>query len=291
MAAERVTVVGLGLMGSALTTAAEAAGLGVTVWNRSASKTRAFADGPARVASTIEEAIDASDIVVVCVRDYDATRAALRRPSIEERLDGKAIVQLSTGTPAQAGETAAWAAGVGASYLDGSIMGFPQDIGTDGLVVLYGGEQATFDRCSAVTAAFGGTAVRIGSNPGSAAALDNALLSVYFSFLFGVLSGAAICDAEGIPLDTFKEVGGSMMPIFGGILDRSVDMIASDSYESEHSTLETSLGAMSKIAAVVEDTGLDDRLIECMRTYATEAIEAGQGGLGNAILFKHLQGK
>jgi hypothetical protein len=74
-------------------------------------------------------------------------------------------------------------------------------------------------------------------------------------------------------------------------VDVLLALIASDSYESEHSTLETSLEAMSKIAAVVEDTGLDGRLIECMRTYATEAIEAGQGGLGNAILFKHLQGK
>jgi 3-hydroxyisobutyrate dehydrogenase-like beta-hydroxyacid dehydrogenase len=55
-------------------------------------------------------------------------------------------------------------------------MGFPQDIGTDGLVVLYGGSQQTFDRCGPIAATFGGTAMRIGNDPGSAAALDNALL-------------------------------------------------------------------------------------------------------------------
>ncbi len=280
---------GLGLMGSALARATMAAGLEVTVWNRSPEKAQAFADGPARVASTVDDAVGAGDIVVVCVRDHDATNEALRTPAVERRLAGKVVVQLSTGTPAQAREAAAWAAGVGADYLDGSIMGFPQDIGTDGLVILYGGDRETFDRFAPVAAALGGTAMRVGDDPGSAAALDNALLSIYFSFLFGVLNGAAICDAEGIPLELFKEVGNSLMPVFSGVLERSLDMITSGEFDSEHSTLETSSGAMSQIAAVVREAGLDGRFIECMRTYIAEATDAGKAGLGNAVLFEHLR--
>ena len=289
MAANGVTVIGLGLMGSALARAAMAAGLDVTVWNRSAAKAQAFAGGPARVASTVEDAVDASDVIVACVRDHDATNEALRTPTVEALLPGKTIVQLSTGTPAQAREAAGWAAGVGAAYLDGSIMGFPQDVGTDGLVILYGGDRETFERLGPVAAAFGGTAMRVGDDPGSAAALDTALLSIYFSFVFGVLNGAAICDAEGIPLDTFGQVGNSLMPVFSGVLERSVGMIASGSFESEHSTLDTSSGAMAQIAAVVREAGLDERFVECMRTYIAEAIDAGKGHLGNAVLFEHLR--
>ena len=129
MAADGVTVIGLGLMGSALARTAASAGLEVTVWNRSPSRAQAFADGLARAASTVEDAVSASEVVVVCVRNHDATNEALRTPAVEERLAGKVLVQLSTGTPAQAREAADWAASVGAAYLDGSIMGFPQDIG------------------------------------------------------------------------------------------------------------------------------------------------------------------
>ena len=289
MAADSLTVMGLGLMGSALARVAVSAGHDVTVWNRSPSRAQAFADGPGRIASTAEEAVDASDVVVVCVRDHEATNEALRTPTIEMRLAGKVIVQLSTGTPAQAREAADWAGGVGAEYLDGAIMGFPQDIGTDGLVILYGGDEATFDRYQPVAAAFGGTAMRIGDDPGSAAALDTALLSTYFSFLFGVLHGVAICDAEGLPFDAFKQVGNSLMPVFSGVLERSVDMIASGTFDSQHSTLETSSGAMSQIAAVVREAGLDERFVECMRTYISEATDAGKGNLGNAVLFEHLR--
>jgi 3-hydroxyisobutyrate dehydrogenase-like beta-hydroxyacid dehydrogenase len=276
-------------MGSALARAALSAGLNVTVWNRSPSKAQTFVDEPARIALTVKEAVDASEVIVVCVRDHDATNEALRTRTTEERLAGKIVVQLSTGTPTQAREASGWAAGVGAHYLDGSIMGFPQDIGTDGLVILYGGDQETFERYGPIAAAFGGAASRVGDDPGSAAALDNALLSIYFSFLFGVLNGAAICDAEGIPLAEFSEVGKSLMPVFSGVLERSAEMIARGSFESEHSTLDTSSGAMAQIAAVIRGAELDGRFIECMRTYIAEATEAGKGNLGNAALFEHLR--
>ena len=58
---------------------------------------------------------------------------------------------------------------------------------------------------------------------------------------------------------------------------------------SEHSTLDTSSGAIAQIAAVMRDTELDVRFIECMRSYIAEAIEAGKGNLGNAVLFQHLR--
>ena len=66
-------------------------------------------------------------------------------------------------------------------------------------------------------------------------------------------------------------------------------MIARGSFESEHSTLDTSSGAMAQIAAVMRDAELDGRFIECMRTYIAEATEAGKGNLGNAALFEHLR--
>lgn len=253
------------------------------------SKAQAFVDGPARVATTIEEALDASEVIVVCVRDHDATNKALRTPATEERLAGKTIVQLSTGTPAQAREASVWAEGIQAYYLDGSIMGFSQDIGTNGLVILYGGDQDTFDRYAPIASAFGGTAMRVGDDPGSAAALDNALLSIYFSFLFGALNGAAICDAEGISLTEFSEVGKSLVPVFSDVLERSTAMIARGSFEFAHSTLETSSGAMAQIAAVMRDAELDGRFIECMRRYIAEASEAGKGNLGNAVHFEQLR--
>lgn len=236
MAANSVSIIGLGLMGSALARTAVSAGLNVTVWNRSPLKARAFIDGPAQIASSVEDAVAASEVLVVCVRDHTATSETLRTPMTEKLLADKIAVQLSTGTPTQAREASNWASSVGAAYIDGSVMGFPQVIGSDGLVILYGRDQKTFERYETIAAAFGGSAMRVGDDPGSAAALDNALLSIYFSYLFGVLNGAAICDAEGIALAKFSEVGRSLMPVFSDVLERSVEMIDNRSFESEYSS-------------------------------------------------------
>ena len=170
-------------------------------------------------------------------------------------------------------------------------MSFPDAIGTDKCAILYSGKTDSFESCEPVTKAFGGTAQFIGRDAGMAAALSNAGLSIYFSFTFGVLNGAAICDAEKVPLALFHELGLSVLPVFGDVLSRSVKMISADDYHSEHSTLNTSAGALGQIAAVGEDAGLDGRLIEVMLNYAKRGIEAGFGSVGNAVLFKQFRNR
>jgi 3-hydroxyisobutyrate dehydrogenase-like beta-hydroxyacid dehydrogenase len=76
--ASTVTVIGLGLMGSALARAFLQAGHELTVWNRTPAKTAAF-EGLARIAGTVQEACAASDAVVVSVPKYEVSNALLAR--------------------------------------------------------------------------------------------------------------------------------------------------------------------------------------------------------------------
>lgn len=48
---------------------------------------------------------------------------------------------------------------------------------------------------------------------------------------------------------------------------------------------------MKQLAAVMRDAEIDGRFVEIMGAYATEAIEAGKGGLSNAVLFELLRGR
>jgi 3-hydroxyisobutyrate dehydrogenase-like beta-hydroxyacid dehydrogenase len=273
-------------MGSALARTLSAAGLNVTVWNRNPEKANRLEPGTVRIATTVEEAVSAGSVVVVCVRDYEVTNQLLRGSAVERALSGRVILQLSTGTPAQAREAASWASGVGASYLDGAIIAFPDAIGNEDCAILYAGRADVFASCQRVVRALGGISPLVGDDPGSAAALDSGLLSIYFSFVFGVAHGAAICDAANVPLPLFEEMATSMLPIMGDVLSRSVAMITADDFESQHSTLETSVGAMAQVASVAQESGLDTRFIELMRAYARQALEAGHGSVGNAVLFK-----
>jgi 3-hydroxyisobutyrate dehydrogenase-like beta-hydroxyacid dehydrogenase len=92
-------VLGLGDMGSALARAFLANRHSVTVWNRSESKTAPLVHAGARQAKSVEDAAAASDVIVVCVIDYAVSNSLLDSPAVLQKLRGKTVVQLTSGTP------------------------------------------------------------------------------------------------------------------------------------------------------------------------------------------------
>lgn len=283
---ERVAVLGLGLMGSALARAFVAGGRSPVVWNRSAARCEPFEPLDATIAASVLDAVEAADVVVVCVRDYDVTATLLDTPEILPALTGKTVVQLSTGTPGQAREAAAWAADHDVAYLDGAIMAFPNAIGTESAVVLYSGPSATFERVSPLVADFGGTQMLVGDDSSTAAAIDNGLLSMYYGVLLGTLHGAGICDSSDVPQSTLRDLATALMPTLQDVVIRTLDMVASGDYRSDHSTIGTTVDALGHIAAVSREAGLDTTFVTCAQHYATGAAELGHAQHGPASMFE-----
>src|SRR5688572_20794204 len=93
-----VSVIGAGSMGSALTRAFISKGFNVTVWNRNQSKMQPLIDMGAMAAKDITAAIRASNVIVICVSDYKATRNILEANGVAASLKNKTLIQLSTGT-------------------------------------------------------------------------------------------------------------------------------------------------------------------------------------------------
>ncbi|MDT0318104.1 NAD(P)-dependent oxidoreductase [Streptomyces millisiae] len=188
-AAGGVTVLGLGAMGTALARTLLAAGHPVTVWNRTRARAEALAAEGATVADTPEAATAANPLVIVCVLDYAAVRQTLEPAAAA--LAGRALVNLTNGTPAQAGETAAWANGHGADYLDGGIMAIPPMIGHPGATLLYSGSRAAFDTHQRTLERFG-VAAYLDKDPGAAPLYDIALLSAMYGLFGGALHAIAL---------------------------------------------------------------------------------------------------
>lgn len=190
-----VTVLGLGDMGTALARALVGAGHRTTVWNRTAAKAEALAAEGARTAATAGAAVAASPLVVVCLLDYDSVRQVLA--PLGDALSGRAVVNLTNGTPRQARELAAWAAGHGAQYLDGGIMAVPPMIGTPAAFLLYSGSPDAFTAHRTVLDLFG-ESHHLGEDPGRAPLYDLALLSAMYGMFSGVLHGYALIRSDGV---------------------------------------------------------------------------------------------
>ncbi|CAL9574485.1 hypothetical protein SUDANB170_04921 [Streptomyces sp. enrichment culture] len=101
-----LTLLGTGAMGTALGRAWLAAGHPLTVWNRTPERTAALTAEGAVAADSAAAAVAANRLVVACLLDDASVGAALEGAD----LAGRDLVNLTTGTPADARARAAWAA-------------------------------------------------------------------------------------------------------------------------------------------------------------------------------------
>ncbi|MFI7273915.1 NAD(P)-dependent oxidoreductase [Streptomyces sp. NPDC049879] len=194
MAKAAVTVMGLGEMGRALADALVTAGHPTTVWNRSAAKADDLVARGAVRAATVEEAVLAGPLVLVCLLDNDVARATLRPAA--DALRGRTLVNLTNGTPAQAREAESWAADHGAAYLDGGIMAIPSTIATPEAFVLYSGRKAHFEAHRETLEALG-AARYLGADTGMAPLYDLALLSAMDMMFEGFFHSVAMATSHG----------------------------------------------------------------------------------------------
>src|SRR5258706_15926947 len=128
----RATVIGTGTMGSALVRALLAAGHPVTAWNRTPGRAAPLGSAGASIAADPAVAVQASDLVLMCVSDQAAADELLSSGSLADLLRDRSLVQLTTGTAADGRRNAAWASSRGIGYVDTAIPPYPPATRTAG---------------------------------------------------------------------------------------------------------------------------------------------------------------
>ncbi len=270
-----VSVIGLGLMGQALAAAFLGAGHATTVWNRSADKARGLVADGAVLAATPGDAVAASDLVVVCVSTYDVVHDVIG--ALGDALHGKTLVNLTSGSSAQARQTAEWAERNGAAYLDGAIMITPPGIGAETSVLFYAGDRAVFDAHEPVLKLLGGGTTHLGTDHGKPALFDVSLLGLMWGALNSFLHGVAIVETGGVKALEFlpwAHMWLDAIKIFTA--DYAAQIDAGDGkFPAHDATLETHLGALKHLVEESEALGVDTELPKYSEALMERVIAQG----------------
>jgi len=286
-----VTVVGLGDMGSALARAFLANRHIVTVWNRSEAKAAPLVQAGARQARSVAEAAAASDVIVVCVIDYAATNSLLDSPAVLGNIRGKTVVQLTSGTPQLAREAEAWARRHEIAYLDGAILGYPSGVGAPECTILYSGQQKLFEDHKHLLGSLAGNSIFVGESIGSASALDASVLSFFFAAELGFLHGAALCEAEGLPLDSYREAASAAISLLAADTSKAVGMISASNYAGEEASLEVCGKALGNVLRFSDEAGVNRASSELLVELVKRAIDSGYSGDEFPAVFEVLRKK
>ena len=273
-----ITVIGTGRMGSALVHSLLRSGYRTTVWNRTRHKTDPLVKLGAAVAPSVLEAVNESEIIIVNVSDYAATKALLRSDPIAAVIRGKLIVELTSGTPGGAREAAEWCTEHGACYLDGAIMATPDFIGTEAGTILISGAVEAFDSNSDVFRALGGNVQHIGEEPGRANALDSALLALMWGALFGTLHAIAVCQAEEIELGELARQWTATAPVVDGLVADLIKRARAGRFASDDETLSSISahhGSLQHLLELMQSRKIDRSVVNGYDAIFKRAIAEG----------------
>ncbi|MGW4717698.1 NAD(P)-dependent oxidoreductase [Nocardia sp. NPDC004260] len=198
--ARAVSVVGLGPMGQAMVRAFLAAGVEVTVWNRSPEKADAMVEIGAKRAATVAAALDANEVTVLSLTHYAAMYDVLGPAT--GHLDGKVIANLSSDSPEQARKGAAWVRSHGAQFLSGGVMSAGDNITHPASYIFYSGPRAVFDAHAELLRPLSPQEY-LGADDGLAQIFYQGLLTIFHPWLLAFDQATAMIDRSGHDVAAF----------------------------------------------------------------------------------------
>jgi 3-hydroxyisobutyrate dehydrogenase-like beta-hydroxyacid dehydrogenase len=283
-----VTVVGLGAMGSAIASAFLKAGRTTTVWNRSEEKTLALRQSGAACATDPGSAVVASDVVIVCIDDYAATRELLTKHELYALLGDRVLIQFSTGTPQEARSLQVDITGGGARYLDGAILAYPREIGHDALIAV-SGDDDTYRDVEPLLAALSSDLRYLGDAVGAAAALDIAVMSYYVVTHLGLVHAGLVCESEGVGRDMLASVLVDSLPSDVEEIAHLGDALQRDEFSDPDASINVYSNILDRILSQAADRGIDNRIPGFANRLYKDGVDAGLGDQEVVALIKLLR--
>lgn len=235
-----VTVLGAGMMGSAVVRALLTAGHPVHVWNRTRSRADALADIGAVVVDDVTAAIRSGDVVISMLLTNDVVLSTLAAPAAAGALRDRVVVNLTTVMPQDVPELAAFVEANGGRFLDGIIAGYPDAIGRRGAALLCAGRTEVWEEVADIVRTLGGRSHLVGEDVRVAAVVDSAMIGyLALTTQVAVVEALAYASSLGVAprqvLPYLNDVAAAMPHLVGDLVDR----VEREAWTTERVTLDT----------------------------------------------------
>lgn len=209
----KLTLIGTGMMGSGLASAALARGDSVTVWNRTLDRARPLEKEGATVAPSLEAAVAGADRVHIILSDDAAVDSVLARIA-GALAPGTPVIDHTTASPEGTKKRVQWCADHKIAFLSAPVFMSPQACRDATGIMLAAGPTALFDQLKPALEKMTGTLWYLGERPDLAAVyklFGNAMIFTIVGGLSDVLElGASMgVDARDVMalFSKFKPAG------------------------------------------------------------------------------------
>jgi 3-hydroxyisobutyrate dehydrogenase-like beta-hydroxyacid dehydrogenase len=272
---KQITVLGLGNMGIKLAELLADSGEVVTVWNRTIEKASGIRN--AHVEPDLQKAVSKSAVYVICVYDYAATWQILHALDDKSLLEGKTVINFTTGAPEEAEAVESWLKEYAAGYINGALQAAPDQMGLAETTILLSGDKEIYDANQEVLKILGGNLKYLGSKASLASAVDLASLSWLYGSYIGLIYGVAMCEQVGVDLEEYSKIITEIAPGFTQFFKHQIRTIDSNNFSITQSPLAISVTATQRIYKAVQGYGMDAEFWQSITALFSHADRMGLG--------------
>lgn len=222
-----VSLLGTGLLGTAIAQRLLDRGLDVHVWNRDASRLGPLVNQGAKPILDLHDAALNRDAVITVLRDGSVTAEVLRSLG---PLAQATVIPMGTMGVRESQNLAAEVIRQGGDYLEAPVLGSRPQALSGTLLVMAGGTATAFSRQQDLLAQLSQQPIHVG-DVGSGAATKLALNQMIASLTHSFSLALRFIQQSGVPVETFMEIlrpSALYAPTFDKKLQRMMDRHYSD---------------------------------------------------------------
>ena len=285
---DKIGLVGLGLVGTAIAERLLAADFDVVGFDIDSARCRHFKQLGGKAAGSSAEVAQAAKRVVLSLPDTNIVRQVVEGPAgiLEAKTPPKYIIDTTTGDPDETVVLAKRLAQREIYLLDSTISGSSRQVRDKKAVFMIGGEKAAFETCRDIFQTLSEKIFYLGpSGNGSKAKLaSNLILGLNRAAL---AEGLVFANKLGLELETFLEML-KATPAYSAVMDTKGKKMLNDDFSAE-SRIRQHHKDVSIIIKYAEKHGQELPLSTVHMDVLEKAITAGDGELDNAAIIREIK--
>jgi 3-hydroxyisobutyrate dehydrogenase-like beta-hydroxyacid dehydrogenase len=272
-----VSVIGLGLMGSAIARAFVSAGAETTVWNRTPA--RAAAIEGASVAETPAVALAASPLTVVVVSDSNGAREVIQAALSQGVESRRTIVNLTTGSVSDARSLNEIIEAAGHSYLDGAITAYPRQIGLPDTCLYVAGPEQVWRTHQDTIRLLGGQTFLVSTSIEGANVVDHAINGIFYTVVMtAFFEAAAYAHLHDVKPSTVADLAVGMLPLVPDELKLAASQFEAGDFDTDQAAIDVYEVGGQLVRSEILRAGLPGNAHHAYLKLLNDAQSRGLGG-------------
>jgi 3-hydroxyisobutyrate dehydrogenase len=239
-----------------------------------------------RVADTAAGAIAAADAALLLLSDAAAIRAILLAPDAAAALAGRIVVQMGTIAPDESRAIADRCRTSGADYLEAPVLGSLPEAREGRLIVMAGGEEATFRRCLPLLEALSESPERVG-DIGQGAALKLAMNQLIAGLTASFAYSLGLARSEGLDVEQFMGLL-RRSALYAPTFDKKLAKYLTRDYGKANFPLRHLLKDVALFRQTAADSGMDAAPLAALESALARGVRGGLGDADYSALYEAL---